>query len=189
MIPSIFPTSFGDPSCYPWTYLTVACPCCGHSVFDIRLYYALRTLWCLTMHGFKITSLARCEKHNHDVGGVPGSLHIFGRAVDIAPTKGDLHALGAAALAVRTFRQGGFGYYPVHGILHLDVRPIPARWSKDSNGMHACPDLWHGFDPLPEIAVCHPLEKDLFSAPAPPEPLPPSGCGPGPLSPHIHKQP
>lgn len=186
MNPSTLPTSFTEPNCYPWSYTQIACPCCGHSVLDIRLYYALRTLWAFTHQGFRITSLCRCETHNHAVGGVPGSYHIFGRAADIAPTKGDLHALGAAALLVKPFRNGGFGYYPMSGILHLDIRPKPARWSKDAIQTRPCPDLWHGFDPFTEVETCHPLEKDPLFAQAPQQPEQPSPCGPGPLSPHVH---
>ena len=32
---------------------------------------------------FKLTSAYRCDKHNTDVGGYPGSYHVKGRAVDI----------------------------------------------------------------------------------------------------------
>ena len=187
MNPTSFPTSFTEPLCYPWTYSQIACPCCGHSVLDIRLYYSLRALWCTTHHGYRITSLARCAKHNHEVGGVPGSLHIFGRAVDIAPTKGDLHALAATALTIKTFRNGGFGFYPMLGILHLDVRPKPSRWSKDAIQIRPCPDLWHGFDPLTEAETCPPLERDPLFAPALLAQELPSPCGPGPLSPHNHQ--
>jgi hypothetical protein len=59
------------------------CPCCGmnninYSVValceDIRAHFGDRPM--------QITSGCRCAKHNSDVGGVAGSRHVLGKAVD-----------------------------------------------------------------------------------------------------------
>lgn len=54
------------------------------------------------------------------------SLHVQGMAVDIALQHRDLERVRDAALALR---QGGVGYYPRHGFLHLDVGPV-RNWQR-----------------------------------------------------------
>lgn len=170
MIPQTFPQSFTDPACYPWSFVDIACPCCGHSVLDFRLYYALRALYAATLKGFRITSLARCHAHNHHVGGTPESRHLYGLAADIAPTKGDLHALAHTALCIRPFRSGGLGYNPINGIIHLDIRIVPYRWVTDTNGRHPVGNLWPDLTPEGYETQCSPLETMPYQEP----PLPPS---------------
>jgi hypothetical protein len=161
------------PIPYPWFYTATACPCCGHSVFDLRLYYGLRTLYGTSSHAFQLTSLARCAKHNFNVGGAPESRHIYGLAADLKPTTITLHELAGFALLVPIFRDGGFGYYPSQGIIHLDVRPRPARWVKDSQGFHPCPDLWPASTTQKDDATCQPTRQPpQDESPPPPQQLP-----------------
>ncbi|MDL2298901.1 D-Ala-D-Ala carboxypeptidase family metallohydrolase [Synergistaceae bacterium OttesenSCG-928-D05] len=59
------------------------CPCCKtvklHPLLLERLQQ-LRNIW---QKPLVITSGYRCEKHNTEVGGVPRSKHLQGRAVDV----------------------------------------------------------------------------------------------------------
>jgi len=74
-----------------------------------------------------VTSGCRCEAHNKDVGGVPGSKHVLGEAVDIVVS--GLHPEEVALLCkkVVAFEHGGIGRYST--FLHLDVREDGrARW-------------------------------------------------------------
>jgi len=53
------------------------------------------------------------------------SLHMEGRAIDVALPDRDLAALRAAALSLEL---GGVGYYPRSGFVHLDTGPVRS-WS------------------------------------------------------------
>jgi len=57
-----------------------ACKCCGQDFTraDIRLYAAE-----IVEAGFEINSAFRCPAHNEEVGGVPGSTHLQGLALDL----------------------------------------------------------------------------------------------------------
>ncbi|MDL2298482.1 D-Ala-D-Ala carboxypeptidase family metallohydrolase [Synergistaceae bacterium OttesenSCG-928-D05] len=59
------------------------CPCCKtvklHPLLLERLQQ-LRNIW---QKAVVITSGYRCEKHNAEVGGVPRSRHLQGRAADV----------------------------------------------------------------------------------------------------------
>ena len=102
----------------PLTPSDLRCRCCGLLILHPPLWEALAELahrW----GGVRVTSGTRCAAHNRAVGGVPGSLHTQGRAVDLAcpaPRQRDL-----LALALRL----GFDQripYPARGFVHLGWR-------------------------------------------------------------------
>ena len=94
------------------------CRCCGALVLHEPLYGALREL-ARRWGGVRVTSGYRCPSHNRRVGGVPGSLHTRGRAVDLAcpaSRQGELLALA---------KELGFDQripYPSRGFVHLGWR-------------------------------------------------------------------
>jgi uncharacterized protein YcbK (DUF882 family) len=69
-----------------------------------------------------INSGYRCKEENHRAGGVPGSYHLLGMAVDI-------HAGDFLLYDLLTFAHeigfNGIGYYEKKNFLHLDIRPGP----------------------------------------------------------------
>ena len=119
-----------DALVYPISWPTANCPCCGLSCMDVRLHAALTTMDELLPNGFRITSLTRCHMHNVSVGGARDSLHLYGRAADLAPVNITLYRLISAAMTSPCFEIGGIGLYPEFGIIHVDIRPRPARWAK-----------------------------------------------------------
>jgi hypothetical protein len=70
-----------------------------------------------------IVSGYRCSDHNKSVGGASRSQHLYGRAIDVHPTR-----TLAAVSALGAFR--ALGYSPSsHLVVHADMRPgfTPAR--------------------------------------------------------------
>lgn len=126
----------------PFLWTKTNCPCCGLSVVDIRLYTALIDLHRATDGQYQITSLTRCRQHNSDVSGTPNSLHLIGRAADLAPNNYDLQPLANAVLEVPAFAHGGVGLYPSRGIIHVDIRPAPARWGKVGQTFVSFDETW-----------------------------------------------
>jgi len=74
----------------------------------------------------KITSGFRCASHNREVGGVPDSQHIKGKASDVESENATPVAVGKAASRISVFSDGGIGVYLK--FTHLDVRGHMARW-------------------------------------------------------------
>lgn len=66
-----------------------------------------------------VTSFYRPEPINQQVGGVPGSRHVSGEAVDCFPTKGDLDRFYQW---IRVRWTGGLGDGRPRGFVHLDTR-------------------------------------------------------------------
>jgi len=79
---------------------------------------------------FKLTSAYRCEKHNKDVGGYPGSYHVKGRAVDIQVYGAKAHKLLSL---VRRYGFMGVGISAKGNnsqrFIHIDDREHAAVWS------------------------------------------------------------
>ncbi|MCS7233519.1 MAG: D-Ala-D-Ala carboxypeptidase family metallohydrolase [Synergistetes bacterium] len=93
------------------------CPCCGTVKIDeilLQRLEALRILWGMPL---RVTSGFRCEKHNKEVGGVDNSLHMQGRAVDLAVKEEDQGKFLTLAklIGLRVIP------YPKRGFVHLDL--------------------------------------------------------------------
>lgn len=67
-----------------------------------------------------IVSGYRSPRHNEAVGGAPRSQHLQARAFDVAMRGHDPAAFEAAARAAGFT---GFGFYPDHGFMHIDIGP------------------------------------------------------------------
>ena len=79
-----------------------------------------------------ITSGYRTARHNSAVGGTAYSQHLYGRAADIQIDGVDAASVAAYAETLLP-NTGGIGLYApnaarVKGWVHLDVRPVKARW-------------------------------------------------------------
>lgn len=103
------------------------CPCgkCDGGMmapqFMVRLE-KLRNLYGKPIH---IDSGFRCVAHNKAVGGVGGSMHILGRAADLAvPSDGDRYTLLRLATGLGF---GGLGI--LKNALHVDDRDRLAAWT------------------------------------------------------------
>ena len=59
-----------------------ACKCCGKGDVDPRIKGKLRMIERRLGVDIIVTNGYRCENHNRDVGGVPDSKHLSGKAVD-----------------------------------------------------------------------------------------------------------
>ena len=69
-----------------------------------------------------INSGYRCKEENQRVGGVPGSYHLLGMAVDIQ-VKDIL--LSDLLIYAQGIEFNGIGFYENNNFLHLDIRPGP----------------------------------------------------------------
>jgi uncharacterized protein YcbK (DUF882 family) len=67
-----------------------------------------------------INSGYRCKEENQRVGGVPGSYHLLGMAVDIQ-VKDIL--LSDLLIYAQGIEFNGIGFYEKKNFLHLDIRP------------------------------------------------------------------
>lgn len=72
-----------------------------------------------------VTSGYRSPEHNKTVGGVENSYHVLGMAADIRPKRQkDVHRLYKICDELNP--NGGVGKY--HTFVHVDIRPVRARW-------------------------------------------------------------
>lgn len=114
-----------------FTDTELACRCGCGLLPTQELLDALEAVRLLYGRPIHITSGARCDAHNLDVGGSLKSAHITGQAVDLAPPTGaDLmdmtsifHGVLALIRATRNPDCGGFGMGERGGqrLIHFDV--------------------------------------------------------------------
>lgn len=102
------------------------CRCCGenHVVYDLLLLAEeIRELIGYPMH---VTCAYRCKMHNIDVGGVLGSQHTLGRAMDFYVK--EVPAEKVYQILLKAHREGklkdmnGLFLYRKKNFIHVDVR-------------------------------------------------------------------
>lgn len=92
------------------------CSCCGRVMLAPSLLCLLEELRELRGRAVVLTSGYRCREHNEKVGGAPRSLHMAGRAADIAVPRDEQPALAEIARAlgaVEVIPGGAKGYLHV----------------------------------------------------------------------------
>jgi uncharacterized protein YcbK (DUF882 family) len=96
------------------------CPCCHKVMLSEDLFAKVDKLRKLLKKSIFITSGYRCNEYNKKVGGVEGSYHKLGLAVDIEIT--DFLWVVLYPI-VKTIGFTGIGVYLKEGYCHLDIRP------------------------------------------------------------------
>lgn len=92
------------------------CPCCGAVKVYPELVQKLESLRQRIGRPIVLNSGYRCPEHNRQVNGKEHSLHLAGKAADIA-----VHGLGLQQLLKEVEKEnfGGIGVYP--NFLHVDI--------------------------------------------------------------------
>ncbi|NPB07575.1 MAG: peptidase M15 [Aquificae bacterium] len=107
------------------------CGCgCGGVVMDSRVIETLEKLREHLKKPVIISSAYRCVKHNRAIGGVPGSAHIRGYAVDIKA----LHSATRHRIIDFLIREGIQRIGVAPNFIHFDIdpdKPKPALWTYD----------------------------------------------------------
>ena len=96
------------------------CPCCNRIMLSPDLLTRLNHLRNIINRPIYINSGYRCKEENQRVGGVPGSYHLLGMAVDIHVQ--DI-LLSDLLLYAQEVGFNGIGFYENNNFLHLDIRP------------------------------------------------------------------
>lgn len=81
----------------------------------------------------------RTDQYNASIGGALASYHVYtdrrprhGVAADVSFAKGTVKDWHTYAKKLRTKNragEGGLGYYPQGGFIHIDTRDYPADWN------------------------------------------------------------
>lgn len=74
---------------------------------------------------WEVDSGKRCEHHNAAVGGSPKSLHVLGRAIDLATPTVQAKTVAIDAAHKTGLKGLGLGA----NFTHIDNREIPATWT------------------------------------------------------------
>ena len=114
--------------------------CCEHSSpISLEHVEKLQALRDYLEAPLIITSGFRCNKHNTNVGGAPGSQHTFGLATDLTcPTLTAIELCQTILdffVVYPMYSFDGIGLYPDKGFVHLDSRDGKAHWS-EVDGIH-----------------------------------------------------
>jgi len=103
------------------------CPCCNRVMLSPDILTRINHLRNIINRPIYINSGYRCKEENQRVGGVPGSYHLLGMAVDI-------HVKNILLTDLLIYAQGigfnGIGFYENKSFLHLDIRPGPKYFWK-----------------------------------------------------------
>lgn len=97
----------------------VACPCCHKANMQAEFMKLLQEVRDIVGVPLPPTSGYRCAAHNKLVGGAPASMHLQGRAIDIA-TSGDKRLRFNIIKAALKVGMTGVEVSPYH--VHLDNR-------------------------------------------------------------------
>lgn len=91
------------------------CPCCGRADMDERFLRLLDEARATSPVPFRITSGFRCEEYNKKIGGVDGSAHTHGLAVDIhSPTSNYRYYIHRALNTIYEFNRFGLAGTFIH---------------------------------------------------------------------------
>jgi len=102
------------------------CKCgCKLDTVDVALLEELEAVRGFFNSPVTITSGMRCLKHNKDVGGMPGSYHLIGKAADIRVLG---HTPKEIADYVEDRHAYRFGVGRYQSFTHIDCRDTVARW-------------------------------------------------------------
>jgi uncharacterized protein YcbK (DUF882 family) len=119
------------------------CHCgCGLDTPAPALIAALEQLRAAAGRPVRVLSGLRCAEHNAKVGGAADSRHPTGEAADIVVAAMPLSELVVIAAGTPAFYRGGIGVYPGDGFVHVDVRPVMARWGHLDGRYVAFRDAW-----------------------------------------------
>ena len=99
------------------------CNCGCQKTVSPELLVRLEALRRMLDQPLPVTSGARCEAHNREVGGFPKSWHLQGLAVDIACNGSQLRAEIIRLAVLLDFN--GIGV--AKNFIHLDLRPADVR--------------------------------------------------------------
>lgn len=98
------------------------CKCCGALVYDSRFMTLIQIVRDIVGVPFIVTSFYRCSFHNNATGGVPGSRHLHGSAMDVSVAGWDGSLKWAAQF--EAMKVGlSVGNYSHKGYFHFDLRP------------------------------------------------------------------
>jgi len=98
-------------------------PECQWTLIDDYLILRLQKERDILKQPIIINSGYRCQRHNKEVGGKPGSYHLIGKAAD-------LHIEGLTVKNMLDIFEGfdGLGQYKGRHFIHCDIRGYRARW-------------------------------------------------------------
>jgi len=106
------------------------CPCCGLVKIHPELVDRLERLRALWKEPLFVTSGYRCQKHNREVGGVPHSMHMEGKAADVVVLCAEQNSFVDAAYEAGFFKALPYGS---RNFVHLAVSgreegaPLPLK--------------------------------------------------------------
>ena len=99
---------------------------CGADDISLELVESLQSVRSMLAESMTINCGVRCEAHNADVGGVPGSSHLAGLAADIAIPSSEYRANILPLLILNFSRIGIYKTF-----IHVDIdpgKPTPRTW-------------------------------------------------------------
>ena len=98
------------------------CPCCGQSI-DPAFLEMLEQLRQAFGRPLRVSSASRCQEHNAKVKGSPRSMHLKGRAADLACLNAEDHF----RLVDLAMRLGFTGIGTAATFVHVDNREGPPK--------------------------------------------------------------
>ena len=106
----------------------MACKCCGSlgDGIDVRLQNLLDAMREAVGGPLHVSCVYRCPEHNAEVGGVPNSFHVQGKAADVLVPDG--WTVDELADLAESLGADGIGRYYNDGFVHVDTRGYYARW-------------------------------------------------------------
>lgn len=100
---------------------------CGLNNIDLRVVYVLERIRNHFNAPIIVTSGSRCAKHNREVGGVQGSRHVLGKAIDFYVKGVSIDKVMAYTRqlvkegVLRYTYTGGYKNGQMNGICHIDI--------------------------------------------------------------------